>query len=447
MPYDLVILGAGVSGLAAARRLSGKGLSIAILEARDRVGGRIHTLHDVHCPVPLELGAEFVHGKPTETFDLLHAAGIGMVDAAEERLHFTNGKLRKVDFWSRIERVMKVLKRTKKDVSVFDAIEAASKKIDKPSREMVLSFVEGFDAADVHRISLQSVIEEQENSVGGDDWRNYRPLGGYDGLVDFMRAGLDPQAVHLHLNTVATSIRWRKGNVCVETTSRISQLASTFEAKAVLIALPLGVLQASAGEPGGIAFQPAVPSKIDAIARLAAGPVIKVLLQFREAFWEKEKIPTLKGSQQPRDLEDITFLHARGLAVPTWWTHLPVRSPVLTGWVGGNSAMALSGKGDTFILERAIESLATILGLPRTFIEERLSRAIVTDWQTDPYARGAYSYVPVGGLDARKKLAQPIEGTLFFAGEATDDTQPGTVAGAIAAAYRAAGEIADSRLM
>lgn len=442
MPYDLIILGAGVSGLAAARKLSGKGLSVAILEARDRVGGRIHTKHDPHSSVPLELGAEFVHGKPAETFDLLHAAGLSVVDAGEERLQFQNGKLQKVDFWAAVEKVFKAVGRTKKDVSFFDALAAVGKKVDKPGREMALSFVEGFDAADVYRISVQSVIEEQKQTVGGDDWRNFRTVGGYDQLVEHMRAGFDPKQVQLHLNTVATSVRWSRGKVVVDTIATHGSASRAFEAGAVLVALPLGVLQASPGEPGAIAFQPPVPQKADAVSRLAAGPVVKILLRFRDAFWETETIPTLKGGNGPKNLEDVVFLHARGVAVPTWWTLLPVRSNLLTGWVGGNAAAALSGKGDAFILERALESLSTILGLSRPFIESKLEQAIVADWQTDPYARGAYSYVPVGGLDAREKLAAPVDDTLFFAGEATDATQPGTVAGAIAAGYRAADEIA-----
>jgi monoamine oxidase len=141
-------------------------------------------------------------------------------------------------------------------------------------------------------------------------------------------------------------------------------------------------------------------------------------------------------------MRDTAFFHARGLTVPTWWTMLPLRAPLLTGWAGGPDAAGLSGRDDAYVLDHALDSLATILGISRRRIESRLQQAIVNDWQSDPFARGAYSYVPVGGAGARKKLAKPVAGTLFFAGEATNyDGQPGTVAGAIAAGYRAAREV------
>lgn len=439
---DLIILGAGVSGLAAARELSGCGLTIAILEARDRVGGRIHTRRDPHVAVPMELGAEFVHGRPDETFDLLRAAGLAVYDVAESRLMLQGRTLQPIDFWSKIERPMNAIKRVRKDISFAAALKQIGKRIDPASRDMALSFVEGFDAADSARISVQSVIEEQAAAAEIDETKNFRLVGGYDALPEYLRAGLHPTNVKLHLNTIATKITWRPGHVHVDAMTAQGGLGRSFEAKALLVTLPIGVLQSSPGEMGAIAFDPILPDKQDAVARLAAGPVVKVLLRFADAFWETESASTLaKGAS----LRNTTFLHARGLPVPTWWTLLPIRAPILTGWAAGPATAALSGRDDEFVLGRAIESLATILGMKRDRIESRLQQAIVNDWQSDPFSRGAYSYVPVGGSNARRQLAQPVAGTLFFGGEATNyKGQAGTVAGALAAGYRAAGEIRKS---
>ncbi|HEV7301996.1 MAG TPA: NAD(P)/FAD-dependent oxidoreductase [Tepidisphaeraceae bacterium] len=378
---DLIILGAGVAGLSAARTLSGRGVRVTLIEARDRIGGRIHTRHETQTATPLELGAEFIHGRPPETFDLVRAAGLAVVDAAESRLLLKDGTLQPVDFWAGIEKAMSAIKRVRKDISFADAIKAAGSKIDRASRDLAMSFVEGFDAADVNHISVQSVLEEQSGDAQIDEGRNFRLMGGYDAIPEFLRAGIDPAFAAIHLGTVATAVNWKRDGVTVETISAQGMLTQTFRAKALLVTLPLGVLQAPAGERGAVTFHPPLPQKHDAAARLAAGPVVKVLLRFREPFWETRSPPSLPGKGT---LADTAFLHSRGLAVPTWWTLLPVRSNVLTGWAGGNSAMALSGKGEAFVLDRSIDSLATILGLPRDEVESRIELAIVNDWQSDP---------------------------------------------------------------
>jgi monoamine oxidase len=175
-------------------------------------------------------------------------------------------------------------------------------------------------------------------------------------------------------------------------------------------------------------FLPDLPEKRDAARRLAMGNVVKVLLRFREPFWEQEK-----------RLIGASFFHSRGHAFPTWWTFLPARTNALTGWAGGPAADRLSGKGDRFAVERALETLSAIFNLPLSRLEELLESHWVSDWHPDPFSRGAYSYTPVGGADAMEKLAEPVQGTVFFAGEATHfEGQAGTVAGAIATGYRAA---------
>ena len=124
--FDTLILGAGGAGLAAARRLSQNGQRVIVLEARDRVGGRVHTLHEQDWPVPVELGAEFVHGRPRETWDIIRAADLNAYDVPDEHLHLTGGRLRKIDhFWSRVDDVMarmEKLRRPKDNLSFAEYV-------------------------------------------------------------------------------------------------------------------------------------------------------------------------------------------------------------------------------------------------------------------------------------------------------------------------------------
>jgi monoamine oxidase len=160
------------------------------------------------------------------------------------------------------------------------------------------------------------------------------------------------------------------------------------------------------------------------------GPVVKAVFRFRERFWE---------SEQFRDLAFVHSFDADG-PFPTWWTHLPFRVPVLTGWAGGPAAAKLAGRSRSEIVDAALDQLSVLLHLDRAQVAEEVEAAYVTDWHADPFARGAYSYAAAGHPAAPSDLAKPLDDTLFFAGEATHPTQSGTVAGAIATGRRAARE-------
>jgi monoamine oxidase len=178
-----------------------------------------------------------------------------------------------------------------------------------------------------------------------------------------------------------------------------------------------------------------LPEKRAAIEQLEMGQVVKVAFRFREMFWDAQ---AGTAPQLPR----LSFLFSDDAVLPTWWTGYPLLTPLLIGWVGGPRAVRLSSLPDAAIAEQALGALARVLGVSTGWLEARLEGWQTHNWSADPFSRGAYSYVRVGGIDAPGQLAAPVEGTLFFAGEATDTNgHTGTVHGALATGKRAADQI------
>ena len=286
----------------------------------------------------------------------------------------------------------------------------AQRALSPRTREMALQFVEGFNAAHADRISALAMRDE----VDGDDFKQFRIARGYDSLIGWLRAGLDPERATIRLGTPVAEVEWRRGNVAVRTAS-----GEELRASKAIITVPIGVLKS----PDAIRFTPALREKQRALEHIEVGHVVKLVLRFRERFWD-----------------DFNFVHNNDDYFPTWWTAAPVRAPIVTGWAGGHAADHLLAEGSEAIVGRALQSLASILGLSRRRVASKLDAAHTHDWQADPFSRGAYSYAGVGGSTAYRQLAKPVANTLFFAGEATSD-QTGTVAGAIESGRRAARQI------
>lgn len=138
-------------------------------------------------------------------------------------------------------------------------------------------------------------------------------------------------------------------------------------------------------------------------------------------------------------LSRMNYLFTHDNWFPTWWTRMPDRVPILTGWAPARSAERLSGKSQSFVVEQALSSLGSALKIRPGRLASLLEDAYFHDWQNDPFSRGAYSYGAVGSDGAQRDLASPLENTLFFAGEATDTTgHNGTVHGALVSGHRAA---------
>lgn len=439
--YDCIIIGAGAAGLAAARELSRHSRRLMILEARNRLGGRIFTRRDSSHPLPFELGAEFIHGEAEETFRITDAAALGVVRLPDQHLWRQRKKLVEIpDFWEQIHREMAKIPENGRSQSFSEFL--ASRRIDEKKKKMLLNFVEGYHAADPDRIAARALAAGDEET-GAAMNNQYRVVSGYDRLIDFLAAGLDRERVRLQTDAIVHGVEWKRGRVRVESRSRAGRERDPIEGQRLLVTLPIGVLRARPGDEGGVRFDPPLRDRERAIDRIASGDAAKIIFTFRERFWDDEVFVKSRVTKNS-SVTTLQFLHSWDLPVPTFWTAAPLIAPVVTGWCGGPGAAALLAAGEEAFADRAIESLAKILSIPRKLIDEQITGWHTHDWTHDPFSRGAYSYVMTGGEGAQKKLAQPVDGTIFFAGEATDAEQTGTVAGAIRSGLRAADQIVSS---
>ncbi len=433
--WDVLIVGAGVAGLTAAADLAAKGRSVLILEARDHVGGRVWTRHEPEIASPIELGAEFIHGQIAETFGLLNEVGKAALETEGDRWTLLNGKLerRSDDLFEQIQAGLKKFADSGRDDVSFDAFldDAERYGLSKDACKVARGSVQGFDAADPARVSTLSIAEEWGEG-GMLDAPTFRPAGGYSSILKALAGALERQQVRLQLQTVVQSIQWNPGSVELQGEC----FAKPFHARApkAIIAVPLGVLQAEADSPGAVVFTPTLQEKRAALQGLASGAVLKVVLRFRTAFWEE-----LQGGKY----RNAGFFFSPDAVFPTFWTTLPLHVPLLNAWVGGPKAAALCNLPTDAIVREALKCAGELFGLEPNGFE--LEAAYVHNWMTDPFFRGAYSYVTVAGREARRTLAAPVQDTLFFAGEATDTTsEGGTVAGALHSGARAAREVHES---
>ena len=425
---DVVVVGAGAAGLAAARALSQGGANAVVLEARERIGGRILTREDAGLLVPAELGAEFVHGTAEVSFALLRAANTVAVDTVEGAFMFEDGALRPAgDPFATLSRVMAGARALTADLSVaaFLAALPEGPGVER-DRRLARMLVEGFDAADPARAGTLAIAQEWDGGEDGQTARQFRPLGGYAPLLRTLHAGLDPARVDLRLGTPVHALRRHAGGVEVHaTTAHGSPLH--VGARAAIVTLPLGVLQSA-----DVRFEPPLPERTgEALRQLVMGPVVKLVLRFRTAWWER-----LHGERY----RSAAFFQNADARFPTFWTQLPLRAPQLVAWAGGPKADALAELDHDARVAVALTDLRTLFG-GAVEPEAELDGAYGHDWQRDVYARGAYSYVATGGGDARGAIAAPLDGVLFFAGEATAPVaEAGTVAGALGSGERAAAE-------
>ncbi|HVW83354.1 MAG TPA: NAD(P)/FAD-dependent oxidoreductase [Bryobacteraceae bacterium] len=404
----VLIVGAGAAGLACARELTKAGRDLLVLEARDRIGGRICTIRDPRMPVPVELGAEFVHGVHPALWNVLREMAAPVVEVDGEHLTRDKHGLHESDSWERMGEIFDAMSRVAEQ-SFASFIHRISAPDDV--RHAATGFVEGFNAARKEDVSVEWLNRENRASEEIDGDRAFRVLRGYDSVTAFLGEGLN-----IRLSTPVRRVTWKRGEATVETSD------GDLSARHVVIAVPFALLAS-----GALVIDPAPAALASASSAVATGNALRITYRFRDAIWEKHR--------------RLSFLHGDE-AFPVWWTPYPVLAPVITGWAAGPKADAMRGRESEELRDIGLRSLRSLLGEdpgePDAFF--------VHDWAEDPWARGAYSYVRVNGMKAQMALAEPVEDTLWFTGEACAPAgHIGTVHGAIASGIAVAQRISGNK--
>jgi monoamine oxidase len=296
---DVLVIGAGAAGLAAARALSERGVSLVVLEARDRVGGRIFTRR-TDAGLPVELGAEFVHGRPPETFAIARAAGLTLAQQRGDLWFSQVGHLSKAgddeeeeDGEYGMDALLRALGKWQGEDQAFgpfvDAHFAGEEWAE--ARRWARGYVESYEAAVPERVSIRWLALTEAAAASIQGGHNYRVVEGYDRVVECLHARLDAARTILSLNTIVRSITWSRGQVEALARSPDGAALEPFRAKADIITLPLGVLAAPPDASGAVQFMPDLPEKHAALDYLEKGEVVKVVLLFGERFWEAEGQP------------------------------------------------------------------------------------------------------------------------------------------------------------
>ncbi len=418
---EVLVIGAGMAGLTAARALAEAGRSVLVIEAQGRIGGRILTRRVGDDAI--ELGAEFIHGRPPELWALIAEAGLETYERGGTQFCFDDDGLR--DCSGEMEDSFAPLEalETFAGPDMSFAAYLDREQVPEERRGRVVGYVEGFNAADHREISALSLGVQQKAEEESEGDRVWRLRGGYDQLTEYLAQRIRERGGRIALETPVQEIRWKAGRV------EAIHAGGNFVASQAVVTLPLGVLQG-----GRVKFSPQPETVFAAMDGLRMGQARRFTLVFRERFWAK--LP------QPAGLSGMGFFFSFAAMPPVWWTPHPETAATITGWVGGPRSAALDGMGAEELGSEACSTLARIFGIKTEAVAAMLLECCTHDWRHDPFALGAYSYVAAGGLETSHRMQEPVERTLFFAGEHTDVTGHwGTVHAAMRSGLRAAAQV------
>jgi len=403
----VVVVGAGIAGLSAARRLTDAGVAVTVLEARTRIGGRIWT--DISLGVPIDLGAAWLHGTDgNPMMELVNEVGARTVETDFDNVALLeNGSLlgagtsaATLEAWAEIlDDIEPLTENAAPDASLADALTEVANLDDPLIQWCVASSIAAEYAADPDELALRWFGHEGE--LDGPDL--ILP-GGYGQLVNHLARGLT-----VKLGTEVTRIAYDNSGARVETPQGV------IAADRVIVTVPLGVLKADS-----IVFDPPLPEpKRQAITRLGFGLLNKVVLTFDEPFWPDDPDTFgIVGRDQP--VSDLI----NGLRFAD--------IPLLVGLRGGANAIAREADSD----EQTVAAVLSAMDAPEP------AGTLVTRWAADPYARGSYSFLAVGSSpEDQRALAEPVGDRVAFAGEATHEEFFATVHGAYLSGLREADRV------
>lgn len=413
-PQHIVIIGAGAAGLIAARELGRAGKRVTLLEARDRCGGRIHSLAPAEFGYPAEGGAEFVHGEAPVTRGLLREAGLSLLPVKGTRWNVENGVFSRDEPTNpHTDRLHRTLAELKSDMPIAEFLQRYFAGPEHSRlRHSVTRMVEGYDAADPARVSTFALREEWMSRGGPQT----RIVGGYGAMIAYLAAECRRLGAVIHLNANVSAIDTSDGRA-----SACCADGDRHDGDAVILTVPPPVLQ-------DIALPPALRDKAAAAAGIGFGNVIKILLRFKTRWWV---------GATAENLSDLLFLLSDA-PVPVWWTQHPAEQPVLTGWLAGPRTKGSAQLGERDLIDTGLRSLAAALGAAPEQLKRDLVAARAINWEKDPFARGAYSYATLQTRAAQSALASS-DGVVLFSGEALyRGRDMGTVEAALASGLETA---------
>ena len=407
--FNIGIAGAGISGLIAGRELQRAGHQVFIFESRLRTGGRVYS-------VPfngfiIEAGPEFIHGNSKETIRLLEEYHIGYVPIHGKMYRFSDRHLSPeygmTEGWDLLLEKMKSLN---EDLAFGEFLNQYFPGNQFQNlRDSAIRFAEGFDLADVKTASTQALIAEWDQ----EDSAEYRIPEGYGTIIREIENDFKKLGGKIFLGHAVHSVDWNSNRVRF-----IVNEHRTFEMDKCIISLPVSLLKKANADSESLTLNPVPAEKVNAIARIGFGTVVKVIMIWHSSFWE-----TLVPEAQ--------FIFS-DLFIPTWWTQYPLDLPVLTGWLGGSQAEKWAGQPDAFFLNKALESLSIIFSIPVNDLKKLLKGSSIFNWKTDPWSQGAYSFAQVGYQKDKAVCRKSISGRIYFTGEGYyDGPNPGTVEAAI----------------
>ncbi|HMJ71383.1 MAG TPA: NAD(P)/FAD-dependent oxidoreductase [Cyclobacteriaceae bacterium] len=395
----IIIIGAGAAGLSAANVLGRSGREVVVLEARDRIGGRIFTSHDKRFSVPIETGAEFIHGDLPHTHALAKSAHATLRDDSGRQWKVEGGQKEEEEFFdAHWDKLIGALEALEEDMAIAEFLDQVFPgKQYAALRESVIRFVEGFDAADAKKASARALREEWTNT---DATKGYHVVGGYSLLMVHLFERCRLSDVMFHFSSVVREIYWERDKVTV-----ICDNGARYDGQKLLITIPPAVLRT-----GSIQFFPKPEEHLAALNKIETGGVIKFLVEFKEPEWEND------DNDDFRQFPDAHFIFSDAW-IPTWWTQTPSPTPLLTGWLSGPVINTIK-LTDEILMDEAVKALGYIFDCREDVLRSHIRAVKVINWMEDPFARGAYAYKTVETPAAIEVLTKPLNDTVYFAGEA-----------------------------